>query len=512
MKQKFTLLSLLLIAVVLCQPIQAQLIFNEAFDYSAGNLEGSNGGTGFTSAWSNANTGNTGANSLAQIVAGQIGANGTGSKLQVTLPVNATNVVRYDRSFPVALNNDASTQEYWLGFWMRIPAANLSTTPTNTYGVAAQVILVNGANSTVVTDMRLGFGKTSNFTTGANTANALTLFSRAAPNGCGALNFPSGWNTSTAAQQALIGLSTLTDNVVYILANVKKLEFPNYQQPSMVMPNPNPIANFDGFRYWIMSAPPSGPGDQIFIDYPNGHISQIEPVTGNPLPYQNRLLRQDNTVNTTCVKDGVTGLRIRVEGNPATTPFLVEFDEIRFGTSLASLALPITLKEINAYQKDNTNLLQWTTSSESNNKGFFVERSSNGSAWAEIGFVAGAGNSSTDQKYSFIDVNPLRKSFYRIRQADFDGRTSFTKVVKVDRSVDVSFTVLPNPATNNITISLDKATNNNTVTILNTIGKVVLQTRFNGNTKNIDISTLSKGLYYIKLHTTNGITTEKILK
>jgi hypothetical protein len=512
MRKKSTYFILLFFVFLVYKPLKAQLIFNETFSSPIGNLEGSNGGTGFTTPWSNTTTGNTGATSLAQIVPGQIGATGSsGDKLQVTLPTGATTIVRYDRTFSgAALNNDASTQEYWLGFWLRIPAANIST---STYGVAAQIMLMNGANSSTATDMRLGFGKTSNYASGANSANAVTMFTRASPNGCAALNFPAAWNTSTSAQQSLIGLSTATDNVIYVLANIKKLEFPNYQQPSTTMPNPNPIANFDGFRYWIMSAPPTGANDPIFTTYPNGHISQIEPVTGNSLPLQNRMLRLDNNLNTTCVKDGVTGLRIRVEGNPGATPFLVEFDEIRLGTSLNSvLLLPIKLKDITAVQKGNSNIINWTTSTETNNKGFYIEQSNNARNWKNIGFVAGATNSYIDQNYSFTDNNPFDVTYYRIRQTDIDGKNSYTKTVKVDRNDKSTFTLSPNPTKDNINIKLTKVSNNSTAIIYNTIGKIVLQDRFSGNSRNINLSSLAKGIYYIKLNTTSGSTTEKIIK
>lgn len=514
MKQNFTIVCLLC-ALLLCRQVNAQILFNETFSYTVGsNLEGSNGGTGFTTAWSNSGTGNTGANTLAQIVAGKIdpsaSSNSTGDKLQVTLPTGVATTVRYDRAVPAFVNNDVSTQGYWLGFWLRIPAANIST---STYGVAAQIILMNGANSTVLTDMRLGFGKTSNYASGANSANALSMFTRAAPSGCGALNFPSAWNTATAAQQGFIGLSTVTDNVIYVLANIKKLEFPNYQLPSAIVPNPNPIANFDGFRYWILSAPPTGISDPIFTAYPNGHVSQIEPVTNNPLPLQNRVLRADNTVNTTCVKDGATGLRIRVEGNPGATSFLVEFDEIRLGNSLDAIIIPITLSDFQAYQKGNTNAVKWVTESEYNNKGFYIERSKNGTNWSSLGFVTGATNSLQRREYNFTDETPFSVTFYRIKQVDLDGTASYSKTVRVSRKGnEVLMTLSPNPAQNKLLIQLNRYVSNSTVTVFNATGSMVLRTNITTNNTPVDVSTLSKGIYYVRVNTGEETLFDKFVK
>jgi Secretion system C-terminal sorting domain len=514
MKKIYKFASIFLLCTIAVHIAKAQLIFNETFDYSTGVLEALNGATGFSTAWSNGSTGNTGANTLAQIVAGKIdpsaSSNSTGNKLQVTLPTGVSTTVRYDRTFPLSLNGDASTQEYWLGYWLRIPAANLST---STYGVAAQVILMRDAYSpTVLQDMRIGFGKTSNFTTGGNIANTLTMFSRANPNGCNAVNWPSGWNTSTPAQQALIGLSTTTDNVIYILAKISKGEFLAYQTPSLTVPNPNPIGNFDGYRVWFMSAPPSGLTDPIFTTYPNGHVSFTEAVTGNNLPIQTKVLRLDNNNNTTCVKDGVTGLRIRVEGNPGATPFLAEFDEIRLGRSLGDVLLPVNLEDLGANQLGKDNIINWTTVSETNSKAFHIEQSSNGSNWRNIGSVQAAGTTAYKTTYRFADNNPSAISYYRLRQEDLNGKITYSKIVKVKRSENVSVYITPNPAQQNIAITLNKSSSNNTVTITDIVGRVMLTSKFNGYKVSLPITKLTKGIYAVTIVTENGTIVEKFVK
>lgn len=45
--------------------------------------------------------------------------------------------------------------------------------------------------------------------------------------------------------------------------------------------------------------------------------------------------------------------------------------------------------------------LNWTTTLEENNTGFEIERNTSGSGWIKVGFVAGAGNSSSTKNYSF---------------------------------------------------------------------------------------------------------------
>jgi hypothetical protein len=514
MTKIYKIAGALLLASISILQIKAQVIFNEPFVYSTGDLQGNNAGTGFSSAWSNATTGNTGANSLAQIVAGKIDPSSTspstGNKLQVTLPSGATTTVRYDRTIPLTLNGDASTQSYWLGYWLRIPAANLSA---STYGVTAQMILMNAANSTVATDMRFGYGKTSNFSTGVNSANALTMFTRASPGGCAALNWPSGWNTSTAAQQTLIGLSTTTDNVVYVLVKITKGEFIGVKAASTTTPNPNTATNFDGFRMWFLSAPPTSTTDPIFTTYPNGFINTLDAETGINFPIQTKMLRTDLVPTNTCTKDGVTGIRIRVEGNPGVTTFLAEFDEIKLGNALGDIVvLPITLQDFSANQLGKNNIINWQTATENNNKGFSVEQSENGNTWKSIGFVQGNTNSSIKLDYNFIDNNPFDITYYRLRQEDINGKITYTKIVKVKRSNSISLEITPNPAQESINIVLNKVSNNNTITIVDARGRKVNTSKFNGYRTTIDIGVLAKGIYFVNIVTENGTSVEKFIK
>ncbi len=83
--------------------------------------------------------------------------------------------------------------------------------------------------------------------------------------------------------------------------------------------------------------------------------------------------------------------------------------------------------------------LFWQTATETDNKGFQIERKLNGE-WQDIGFVKGAGTSTERNNYSFKDDFKNNFSgflFYRLKQIDFNGTFSYSKVIKlkVDFSV-----------------------------------------------------------------------------
>lgn len=79
--------------------------------------------------------------------------------------------------------------------------------------------------------------------------------------------------------------------------------------------------------------------------------------------------------------------------------------------------------------------LNWSTATEINNAKFIVERSSNAEDFEEIAELKGKGNSETVSYYSFNEnFVPESKTFYRIKQVDFDGKYEYSKLISFDPS------------------------------------------------------------------------------
>lgn len=93
--------------------------------------------------------------------------------------------------------------------------------------------------------------------------------------------------------------------------------------------------------------------------------------------------------------------------------------------------LPVSLVNFSATPGNNNVTLRWTTSSEINNLGFEVQRSIDGNAgWTALGFVNGAGNSSSKLHYSYVDENlSARRYYYRLKQVDIDQRFAYSPIV-----------------------------------------------------------------------------------
>ncbi len=116
--------------------------------------------------------------------------------------------------------------------------------------------------------------------------------------------------------------------------------------------------------------------------------------------------------------------------------------------------LPITLSAFTARLNPEGPgvLLEWMTISEVNNYGFEIERRTIGpllSEWTKIGFVQGAGTSTSPREYSFTDqaLSPGRYA-YRIKQIDNDGTFKYYGNAEVGTLAPSTFALdqnYPNP-------------------------------------------------------------------
>jgi hypothetical protein len=120
-----------------------------------------------------------------------------------------------------------------------------------------------------------------------------------------------------------------------------------------------------------------------------------------------------------------------------------------FGTAQGSSALPVDLLTLEAFALDGSIEVRWTTASETNNKGFEVQRSEDTQQFNTIGWVEGRGTRNELSQYRFDDNQVVsgKVYYYRLRQLDYDGQYSFSKVVaaKLTASGAVIFEAFPNP-------------------------------------------------------------------
>ncbi len=98
----------------------------------------------------------------------------------------------------------------------------------------------------------------------------------------------------------------------------------------------------------------------------------------------------------------------------------------------ATCPVPVTLLSFTAVLRNREVLLNWQTTAEYNNDHFDIERSNGGNYFSSIGIVDGNGTTALPHNYSLIDEHPLTgMNYYRLRQVDLDGHSSFSEIVPV---------------------------------------------------------------------------------
>ncbi len=110
---------------------------------------------------------------------------------------------------------------------------------------------------------------------------------------------------------------------------------------------------------------------------------------------------------------------------------------------------PVELSSFSAAAADGNVTLNWSTASETNNRGFEIERKSDASGFEKVAFAAGSGTTSKTRAYSYTDENPGSGTFlYRLKQVDFNGSCSYSDEVTVNVTSPIKYTLeqnYPNP-------------------------------------------------------------------
>jgi len=179
--------------------------------------------------------------------------------------------------------------------------------------------------------------------------------------------------------------------------------------------------------------------------------------------------------------------------------------------------LPVNFKSFTASRANSANSLKWTTASESNNKGFYVQRFFNGQ-WENLIFIASkaeGGNSGADLNYTYNDVFNFKGVVqYRILQVDLDGQSKYSQVRSVSNgSASASILVYPNPASVNGSISIVFSDVNTLfdVQVLDNSGRLVKE--YNAVRSTQQVSGLAKGQYLarVKDSTSGLVSVEKFI-
>jgi len=85
-----------------------------------------------------------------------------------------------------------------------------------------------------------------------------------------------------------------------------------------------------------------------------------------------------------------------------------------------------------------------------------------------------------------------------------------TGILAFSTKENISFSVYPNPATNQFSVDAELSTET-VIQILNYKGQLVKEVHQLNASNQIDISNLSSGIYFVNLRTNNTVSTQKLM-
>lgn len=195
--------------------------------------------------------------------------------------------------------------------------------------------------------------------------------------------------------------------------------------------------------------------------------------------------------------------------------FSANFAEDPYQVSLSlDTNLPVELSSFEAHKAEGAVQLVWETETELENSHFDIERSSNGSEFTAIGRMLGAGTTNINQKYQFMDENPLStENYYRLKQVDYDGTTTYSEVKQVSFEAYLGeIEIFPNPTTDFITIKIPEGIKEEiNISVFDANGRQMMsqeQTTDFLNTR-LNVSQLGAGQYALRIESEQGVNTQR---
>jgi hypothetical protein len=249
----------------------------------------------------------------------------------------------------------------------------------------------------------------------------------------------------------------------------------------------------------------------VIVNNSNGNIvsigsSNLTNSTTFPIgQYTVYGLNYSNTIANlnSYIGGNLTALLTQIANNPGT--FCADLSKNSVTVNVTG-TYPVKFTVLKARKQGEKVSLDWGTHTEQNSSQFIIQRSANASEFSsEIGKVKAAGNSTTELKYNFLDVNPIKGwNYYRINQVDIDGRFTYSNVAAVNfEKGGGRMVIYPNPAKDQLNVEYTSERSGKLdLQVIDSKGSVLMAEKMNittgRNGRSLNISFLSTGMYLLK--------------
>jgi hypothetical protein len=191
---------------------------------------------------------------------------------------------------------------------------------------------------------------------------------------------------------------------------------------------------------------------------------------------RNNVLSNNNIAGTNSLiaKPKTVARYVRMQGIHRATNYGYSLWEFKIMGSplLNSGALPVSIKNFSASADNSNASINWSTVTEYNIDGYFVQKSTDGLNFTSIYWVAALDNGSNVSNYTYTD-NSIKDnaSFYRLKVVTFDKDSAYSPVIVFRTSISTSVRIFPMPIQDQIMLDYKGAEGENIkVSVMNTSG------------------------------------------
>jgi len=199
--------------------------------------------------------------------------------------------------------------------------------------------------------------------------------------------------------------------------------------------------------------------------------------------------------------------------NGTLTNFQLSGTNSNWIASPLNVVLPVKMGSFVLNREVNAVSLKWSTLTELNSDYFTISRSSDGKTFEHLKRVPAAGNSKQQLNYVYTDRTPyIGTNYYKLEQTDLDGKLYEIGIKDVNFKLDDLISIYPNPTAQQVYVK-GNYQEFSEVQLVDVAGKVLQQKSISNLNEilSFDLTKYVKGIYFIKLRGTNGLT-KKVIK
>lgn len=171
-----------------------------------------------------------------------------------------------------------------------------------------------------------------------------------------------------------------------------------------------------------------------------------------------------------------------------------------FGLGSGVTPLPVSWLDMRCARKGpQTVEVRWKTATEEASQSFYIQRSTGGE-FRDIDSMPAAGYSYEPKSYTYTDRSaPAGTLFYRIKQQDMDGSTSYSDICATAQATINELRVMNNPADKEFKVWTSQALEGSAYRLINAAGQEVHSGRlYNGMTE-VPTASLASGCYTFQI-------------